>query len=448
MRSMTTILEDVTVPEVLPHRGPMWRVVLGSMATGLVLALLLVFVVFTGGREYVITGSALVAFAAGWAMLAVLSARLTTQPQRWAFVPAAFMAFAGVVLFVTSPGDAAITDAGWVWPPIVLALSVWMFVQVRRSLVGRVRWVLYPLVAMLFAGSVGGGYETIAIARDQHDYTAPGTLYDVDGHRLHLHCVGSGSPTVVLQNGLGDMSLIWSRIIAEVSATTRVCAYDRPGQGWSDDVADPQDGIEIAADLHMLLQVAGEHGPFVMAGHSSGGAYTLIYAAQYPDEVAGVVLLDSMSPHQFTMVKGYDTQFTMMTMGLAVAPSIFRFGVARMMPASAYSNLPEPLATEYRSFATSPRYMRNMRDEQSTFHDMLDQAQSLTTLGDTPLVVLTTTEQLDKADGWDDAQDQLAALSTDTDHRVVDATHGGMLDDPDAYAMSVDAILDVVAATR
>ena len=101
--------------------------------------------VFGGSAEHVISGSALLAFAGGWAMLAMLSTRFTSQPQRWARVPAAVMAAAGLTLLVAQPDDRALNTAGWVWPPVVLALAVWMVVQLRRSLSGRVRWLLYPV---------------------------------------------------------------------------------------------------------------------------------------------------------------------------------------------------------------------------------------------------------------------------------------------------------------
>jgi hypothetical protein len=131
--------DGTTVPAGEPGRGPIWRIVIGSLAVGLVGALLLTLVVFAGAPEHVVSGSTLLAFAVGWTMLAVLSTRLTDRPQRWAFVPAAVMAVAGLALLILTPGDRTLTTAGWVWPPIVLALAVWMVVQVHRSLGGRVR---------------------------------------------------------------------------------------------------------------------------------------------------------------------------------------------------------------------------------------------------------------------------------------------------------------------
>jgi pimeloyl-ACP methyl ester carboxylesterase len=441
-----TVITDAE-PTVVPkrtRREPVWRVVGGSLAAGFIGALALTLGVFGGAPEHVISGSALFAFAAGWALLALLSRRFTSQPQNWALVPAAFMATAGLALLVVRPDDRALNTSGWMWPPVVIALAVWMIVQIRGSLSGRVRWLLYPVVSALIVGSAGGMYETATTAHDQQSYPAPGTLYDVGGHRLHLNCSGSGSPTVVLENGLGETSATWTRITAEVSRTTRVCAYDRAGQGWSDDVGAPQDGLAIAADLHALLARAGEAGPFVLVGHSAGGAYAMIHAAQYPDEVAGMVLLDSMSPYQFSALPDFATEYAMMRRGLGVLPSLTRLGIARVVPTSAWSSLPEPAASQVQAFASSPRGMRNMRDEQSVYRDVFEQAQALTSLHGKPLVVVTATESLHEIKGWAEAQDQLAALSTNSQHRVAQATHQGVIDDAAAYEPSVFAIVDVV----
>jgi pimeloyl-ACP methyl ester carboxylesterase len=435
-------------PHDEPRREPVWRVVGGSLGAGLLGAIVLTLGVFGGAAEHVISGSALLAFAGGWALLAVLSSRFTSQPQRWARVPAALMAIAGLALLLARPDDRALDAAGWVWPPIVLAFAVWMTVQLRRNLTGRVRWLLYPVVAALIVGPIGGMYETAARAHDQRAYPAPGTLHDVGGHRLHLNCTGSGSPTVVLENGLGGTSPLWTRITADVGRTTRVCAYDRAGQGWSDDAAGPQDGLAVAADLHHLLERAGEAGPYVLVGHSAGGTYVMTYAAQYSDEVAGMVLLDSMSPDQFTALPDFPTEYSMMRRGLGVLPSLARLGVAQVAPSSAFSSLPEPEASQVRAFMTSPRTMRNMRDEQSVYRDVFEQAQALTTLDDKPLVVVTATESLDRTAGWSDAQDRLAALSSNSRHHVIEATHEGLVDDAVTYQPSASAITDVVQAVR
>jgi pimeloyl-ACP methyl ester carboxylesterase len=128
----------------------------------------------------------------------------------------------------------------------------------------------------------------------------PGTYtgaFDVGGHRLFLNCSGSGEPTVVLEAGAGGGSSAWTRVQRPLAVTTRVCSYDRshvPG-GSSDPVRKPQDAAGIVRDLHRLLQKAGVPGPYVLAGHSNGGLFARLYATTYPDEVAGLVLVDSVS---------------------------------------------------------------------------------------------------------------------------------------------------------
>ncbi len=429
-------------------REPLWRVVGGSLAAGFLGAIVLTLGVVGGAAEHAISGSALLAFAGGWAMLALLSGRFTSQPQRWARVPAAFMAVAGLTLLVAQPGDQALNTAGWVWPPVVLALAMWMGFQLRRNLTGRVHWLIYPVVASLAIAAVGGMYETAVRAHDQNAYPAPGTLYDVGGHRLHLNCSGSGSPTVVLENGLGEISATWTRITSQVSRATRVCAYDRAGQGWSDDVDAAQDGQAIAADLHTLLERSGEPGPYLLVGHSAGGPYVMTFAARYPDEIAGMVLLDSMSPYEFSDLPGFASEQSMMSRGLAMLPSLTRLGAGRILPTSAWSSLPEPAASQVQAFAASARGMRNTRDEQSMYRTVFEQAKALTSLDSKPLVVVTATESIQKHEEWVGLQDRLAALSTNNDHRVTDATHAGIIDDGTSFEASVQAIVDVVRSAR
>lgn len=438
--------QAATAAATAPRTGPIRRVVAGSLLAGAVFAGLLTLVVFAGAREHVITGSALLGFGAGWALLAVLSIRLTSRPQRWAFVPATGLAATGFGLLVLGPGDGALTAAGWVWPPVLLALAAWMGVRVRRALAaGHGRWLLYPVVAVTAAAAVGGMAETVELASAGPDGAMPGQLYDVGGHRLHVDCTGSGSPTVVLQSGLGETSANWARIAPAVAGTTRVCTYDRAGQGWSDEAPAPQDGRAAAAELHELLDRAGEDGPYVLVGHSIGGDYAMTFAARYADQVAGMVLLDATSPYQVSTSS--DVADAGPPSAIALVPSLARLGIGRVLPTSFWSALPEPAAGQVRAFNSSPRGWRNVRDEYATLPALLQQAQALTTLGRRPLVVLTASA--DDADPASrSAHDRMAALSVNSSHRFSNASHVALLDEAGGASDSVDAIDDVVQAVR
>jgi hypothetical protein len=281
-----------------PGPGPRGRIgwiVAGSLATGLVAALVLAGAPFIPAEEPAVTGAVLCGFALGWAMLAVLSVRFTDQPQRWAAAPALVMGLGGLLLVgVGSPVQQVLN---WVWPPVMLALAVWMIVCVHRQLHSRGgRWLLYPVIAVLALASIGGGYQTLGEAADARAFPMPGQLIDVAGHRLHLSCTGAGTPTVVLEPGAGAMSSSLGWIAPAVARDTRVCVYDRAGRGWSEPADTTQDGAQIATDLHTLLQRGHVPGPYVLAGHSFGGLYVLTFAARYPDEVAGMVLVDSTAP--------------------------------------------------------------------------------------------------------------------------------------------------------
>src|SRR5256885_7746963 len=192
---------SVTTPDrspgsaAAPSHGPLGRIIVTSLTVGAVAAGALTLGLFGGATESAITGSALVAFGASWAMLAVLSTRLTSQPQRWAFLPAAVMTAMGLVLLVSAPSEAGLAVMGWLWPPVMLVLAGWMFVHLRRAVADRRRWLLYPVVAALGLAALAAAAEDVAQVRDQHAYPMPGASYDVGGHRLHPDCHGQAPPS-------------------------------------------------------------------------------------------------------------------------------------------------------------------------------------------------------------------------------------------------------------
>ena len=404
-------------------------IVTTSLIIGFVVAVVLVVGAFAGAPENVISGTAMLGCALGWGLLAMLSVRWTDQPQRWAAVPAGLMALTGLVFLLWSH-IVMINVLGWLWPPALLALVVWMIVQARRQLHSRSgSLLLYPVIGALALVALGGGYQTISETLDRGAYAMPGQMIDVGGYKLYIACTGAGSPTVLLEAGLGEPSSdIAGWIAPSVAQNTRVCVYDRAGRGRSESAPGPQDGIAVATDLHTLLERAHITGPLVLVGHSTGGVYVRIFAARYPDQVAGMVLLDSQPNEAFTGLPDYPAFYSLFRRGSALFPSFARFGVARLASLNTGASLPPQARTDERRTWSTTRHYRTLRDEFAELPTALKQAQALTTLGDEPLIVITAGKKAQ--DGWLPLQDEMATLSTNGLHRVLpDVEHASLVED-------------------
>jgi pimeloyl-ACP methyl ester carboxylesterase len=279
----------------------------------------------------------------------------------------------------------------------------------------------------------------------------PGQLIDVGGHRLHLNCTGSGSPTVVLEPGAGEMSSNLGWITPAVARKTRVCAYDRAGRGWSEPADTPQDATQIATDLHTLLQRAHVPGPYVLAGHSFGGLYVLTFAARYPDEVAGMVLIDSTAPASATKPRaaapGDAGSYDVMGRVSALVSTSARFGLGRLYALLASGGLPPQSQDEVDASTATAGNLRSTIDEYVQANTSMQEAASLDDLADKPLAVLTAGSGSDAAHLV--SQNELATLSTNSVHRVIDgAAHEALVADEDAATSTAQAVLDVVSSVR
>jgi pimeloyl-ACP methyl ester carboxylesterase len=223
-----------------------------------------------------------------------------------------------------------------------------------------------------------------------------------------------------------------------------VCAYDRAGHGRSDAASGPQDGPAIARDLHALLVASGNHGPYILAGHSAGGAYVPFFAAEYPSEVAGVVLLDAMSPH--AQSAGQSSENPMSTLAGAL-PGLARVGVARLLSSVGSNDLPADVSARRRALEATPRAASSFAEEFLRLDGILDAAGALPNLGERPLVVVTA--MAGASDGWLDQQDRLATLSTNVSHLVFqDITHDGLIETVTGASAASDAIVAVVDSIR
>src|SRR3712207_1859863 len=157
--------------------------------------------------------------------------------------------------------------------PLGISLSVVSSTTARRIMRRIWRPLLGLVVVLLVLAVAGAIYQAIATELAERVYPPPGKMVDVGDYSLHINCVGQGSPTVVLDAGSGEWSAQWVRVQRQVSGTTRVCAYDRAGMGWSVMGPEPRDAKQITSELHTLLGKAGIEEPYVLVGHSFGGMY-------------------------------------------------------------------------------------------------------------------------------------------------------------------------------
>src|SRR5919204_2730640 len=389
----------------------------------------------------------LVVLGAGFVLLAAGSTRFTDQPQRWALPPAIGSAVVGLALLVLSPGNRALALAGWVWPALLLLLVAWSFRGARSALRNwSRRAVLYPALIVLLLVAVGGAIETVAEATASNPPPPGGRTYVVNGHRLYLNCAGAGRPTVVLFNGLGERTPSWAWVQRTLASTTRICVFDRAGQGWSGAAPGRQDGHQLASDLHGLLKAAHIPAPYVLAGHSTGGTYALVYAEQYPRQVAGLALIDSARPYQFDL-PDYPGFYSMFRRVSALFPSPARIGIGRLTLGQGFAGLPPSAREDARAFASSPRELRSNRLEFLMLPKVFDQAKALKSLDGKPLAVLSA--DVGQQRGWVAAQAKLAQLSRNSVHRTAHgATHVALLEDQRFAAITSRTIADVVRSAR
>jgi pimeloyl-ACP methyl ester carboxylesterase len=315
-----------------------------------------------------------------------------------------------------------------------------------------IRWIrrplLWALAALIVALVLGAIYQAIATQLDERAHPPPGELVEVDGHRIHINCVGDGSPTVILEAANLGMSAHWVRVQQQVAQTTRVCAYDRAGLGWSERGPKPRDAKQISSELHALLaNAAGIEGPYVLVGHSYGGLYARMYAARYPDEAAGVVLVDSTHPEQFTRSAEGRAMYEQARRLGAVIPWLARLGVIRLTNFyPAHPDLPPQQREQIEAFNSSTRQVVSTAEEFRATPQTSAQVRRTGSLGDKPLAAVSAGEQ---PPSWLELQEELATLSSNSVHRIVEgATHESLLYNRRDAQVTSAAILEVVEAVR
>jgi pimeloyl-ACP methyl ester carboxylesterase len=323
------------------------------------------------------------------------------------------------------------------------------------------------VLALVVLGIV---YQTVGSKRSARQFPPPGQLVDVGNYRLHTVCLGSGSPAVLLESGIAASSLSWTLVQPNVAQFTSVCAYDRAGLAWSDGSPAPRTFGQIVEDLHKLLTTAKLARPYVLVGHSFGAFVCLAYAAKYPKETAGLVLVDppsewmELTGRQRRMLKGgiYLSRLgellarlgfvraclAMLTGG---APGIPRNFVKVFGPTTARTlerlvgevqKLPPNIHPVVQALWCQPKCFRAMADHLGVLGAT---AQSVTraAIADLPLVVMSSADQPANILA---VHEVLAQMSTRGRHVVAaNSGHWIQLDEP---ALVVDTIREVVEIAR
>jgi len=329
-------------------------------------------------------------------------------------------------------------------------------VLLKRVLLG-----LLALVVLLLLS--GAAYQWRAERADLQRFPPPGRLIDVDGLEMHLDCRGSGRPVIIMEAGLTTGSWSWGRVPEALRTLTEVCMYDRPGMGWSEPIDHPADAGEVADRLHRLVGIAGIQGPYVLLGMSAGGVYVREYYGRYPDDVVGMVLVDSSHEQQGNRLPqtGDPSQMEWM---LSLCRWLQPVGIVRLSGAlgsfadrAAPDEASKPML---RALLNRSVYCSGISNEMQAFAGDVRDTEPPTSLGDLPLVVLSQgkTPEADDNFGvtleqaramrvvWNELQMELTALSSRGQRFVAD--HSGHVIQLEQPELIIDKVSDLIRSLR
>ena len=329
------------------------------------------------------------------------------------------------------------------------------------------KWFLVAMLCLVATMGIGGFiYQSIAQSSDLSRWPAPGKLFDVDGGLMHIYCQGGGSPTIVIEQGNGGYYDHWHDMNGELSRLTRVCAYDRAGMGYSDSLGRVVRTDEVAGRLHELLSAADITDDLILVGWSAGGIHVRNYYKQFPDNVAGIVLVDSSHEHQQgrmfdpTPPGGFDTR----RLGAYLAP----FGVVRLSGeidrAVDYGGGSDEHKQRTKAVQNQSQWLGSYLAEFEAFEMDQEMNRIPPSLGDLPLTVLTrgkevqqggmpsyyTLEILQERESvWQMMQKELAALSTQGRQVIAgESGHSIHLDQPELVFNAVQEMLVKVRSSQ
>jgi pimeloyl-ACP methyl ester carboxylesterase len=313
----------------------------------------------------------------------------------------------------------------------------------KRTLYGIGALVLLPALS-------GWAYQTLMQSRDTRRFPPPGKLVDVRGHLMHIHCQGTGSPTIIVEQGIGAQSLGWSQLNQRMAGVSTLCAYDRRGMGYSEPVDHPTPATEVARNLNDLLRSAGVNDDIVLVGWSAGGMYSREYYRQFPARVKGIVLVDSsheQQTHRMSPVPPAEA-FDRMKVYRYLAPLGWVRASGRIERQFASAPLPPALRDRLIAINLKSHLHRTLLNEGAGFETDLGKNQPPPKLGDIPLIVLSEGKpnipyMQENLKTWFGLQEELAHLSTNGQHIVAqNSTHAIHRTEPELVLESVRRVVE------
>jgi pimeloyl-ACP methyl ester carboxylesterase len=253
------------------------------------------------------------------------------------------------------------------------------------------------VVVIVSLAAIGVGYQQIGQTLDRKALARPGRVVSVSGSMLHLRCLGTGGPTVILEAGAYGFAQVWAWVQPRLAERRRVCAYDRAGLGWSDDATE-HDGVAAVARLRALLAAADEPGPYVLVGHSLGGALIRIFTVRYPDDVVALGFIEPSHPDQLDRLPlDARAAHQRVSRTLRFLPALAHFGFMRLTNALGRLNvgLPDDDYRAARMFSSTPQHLGATYAEMSAWDVTMAATRANQSLGDRPVLVIGATEPLE-----------------------------------------------------
>jgi pimeloyl-ACP methyl ester carboxylesterase len=306
------------------------------------------------------------------------------------------------------------------------------------------RWAKRTLIGfcgLIVAGSlIGATYQWLATRKDLTANPPPGRLVDIGGQRLHVWCTGAGTPSVILESGLGGSSFDWGFVQPEVAKFTRVCSYDRAGMGYSDPGPSPRTTRRIAYELLLLVDRIGIRGPLVLVGASIGGFTVRLLASERAERVAGLVLVDASHEDQEVEVPWI----------APFVPFLSSVGVFRLLGLS-FGPPPDALAPSVQGYARATAFRTSAycatADEGIHLRESAAEVTASRHTLAVPVVVITAGRGSDRE--WRDLQRDQVTLSQQGCQTIADQSgHGIALGQPSVVVAAIRAIVEKARGQR